>query len=182
MPPRGSGPRRSTARRAGRGAETPAGLPVTIRIEESGGGEICRSILDALPHWFGVPASVDDYVAAADRSPSVIAAADGSDVGITTLVSHGPFAAEVYVMGVLPEYHRCGVGRAMLQAAEARLARAGVEFLQVKTLSPSKPDDGYEKTRAFYLAYGFRPLDEFPLLWGPDNPALQMVKTVPPAR
>jgi GNAT superfamily N-acetyltransferase len=157
-------------------------LHFATRIVESGSGTICRSILDALPHWFGVPASVEAYVAAADRSPSVVAATAGRDIGIATLVSHGPYAAEVYVMGVLPEYHRHGVGRAMLQAAEARLARAGVEFLQVKTLSPAKRDDGYEKTRAFYLAYGFRPLDEFPLLWGADNPALQMVKAVTATR
>jgi GNAT superfamily N-acetyltransferase len=159
-------------------------LRFTTRIEESGSGRICRSILDALPHWFGIPASVADYAAAADRSPSVIARTAGTageDIGITTLVSHGPYAAEVYVMAVLPEFHRHGVGRAMLQAAEARLARSGVEFLQVKTLSAAKPDEGYARTRAFYLAYGFRPLDEFPLLWGADNPALQMVKTVPPA-
>jgi GNAT superfamily N-acetyltransferase len=157
-------------------------LRFTTRIQESGSGRICRSILDALPHWFGIPASVADYVAVADRSPSVIAATAEEDIGLTTLVSHGSYAAEVYVMGVLPDYHRHGVGRTMLQAAEARLARSGVEFLQVKTLSPAKPDDGYEKTRAFYLAYGFRPLHEFPLLWGADNPALLMVKTVPPAR
>lgn len=158
-----------------------ASLRFTTRIEQSGSGATCRSILDALPHWFGIPASVADYVAVADRSPSVIATA-ARDIGIATLVSHGPYAAEVYVMGVLPEYQRHGVGRAMLQAAETWLARSGVEYLQVKTLSPSKPDEGYEKTRAFYLAYGFRPLHEFPLLWGADNPALQMVKTVPPAR
>jgi hypothetical protein len=53
-----------------------------------------------------------------------------------------------------------------------------VEFLQVKTRGPSKPDEGYDKTRAFYLAYGFRPLEEFPLLWDADNPALLMVKTI----
>jgi ribosomal protein S18 acetylase RimI-like enzyme len=93
-------------------------------------------------------------------------------------VSHSPFAAEVYVMGVLPEYRRKGVGRAMLRVAEASLASKGVEFLQVKTLSPSKPDVGYEQTRAFYFAYGFRPLEEFPLLWGAENPALQMIKAI----
>jgi len=156
-------------------------LEFTLRIEESGSGTICRSILDALPHWFGLPASVEDFVAVADRSPSVVARTGERDVGIATLVSHGPFAAEVSVMGVLPEYHRRGVGRAMLRAAEARLAAAGVEFLQVKTLSPSRADAGYERTRAFYLAYGFRPLEEFPLLWDADNPALQMVKAVAPA-
>lgn len=154
-------------------------LGVTLRIEESGSGKICRSILEALPHWFGIPASVADFVAVADRSPSVIATADERDIGITTVVSHSPYAAEVYVMGVLPRHRRQGVGRAMLRAAEARLASSGVQFLQVKTLSPSKHDMGYEQTRAFYLAYGFRPLEEFPLLWDSDNPALQMIKTIP---
>jgi len=153
-------------------------LAVSTRIEESGSGRTCRTILDALPHWFGVPASVADYVSVADRSPSVIASADGREIGIATIVSHSPYAAEVYVMGVLPAWHRHGVGRAMLRAAEERLAGQGVEYLQVKTRGPSRPDEGYEKTRAFYLAYGFRPLEEFPLLWDADNPALQMIKTV----
>jgi hypothetical protein len=43
----------------------------------------------------------------------------------------------------------------MLERAEATLGRAGVEFLQVKTLAASRPDEGYSKTRAFYLDYGF---------------------------
>jgi len=66
----------------------------------------------------------------------------------------------------------------MLRHAEAALAAEGIEFLQVKTLSASHPDEGYRKTRAFYFAYGFRPLEEFPTLWSPDQPALQLVKTV----
>ena len=82
-------------------------------------------------------------------------------------------------MGVLPDFHRQGIGQALLQYAEGMLAADGVEFLQVKTLSPSKPDAGYESTRAFYVRYGFRPVEEFPDLWGPDNPALQMIKVVP---
>ena len=153
-------------------------LEVTTRIQPSGGGEVCRSILGALPHWFGIPDAVVDFVAAADRSPSVIASVDGKDIGITTIVSHSPYAAEVYVMGVLPEYRRKGVGSVMLRTVEAMLSRSGVEFLQVKTLSPSRPDVGYEETRAFHLAYGFRPLEEFPSLWDSQNPALQMVKAV----
>ena len=52
------------------------------------------------------------------------------------------------------------------------------EFLQVKTLSPARPDEGYAKTRAFWLACGFRPLEELPTLWDADNPALQLIKTV----
>ena len=82
-------------------------------------------------------------------------------------------------MAVLPELHRQGIGRALLEHAEGILAADGVEFLQVKTLAPSKPDDGYDKTRAFYLAYGFRPLQEFRDLWDAENPALQMIKVIP---
>ena len=137
--------------------------------------------MTTLPGWFGIPASVEDYVATADRSPTVIATLGDEDVGLVTLVRHSRYAAEVYVMAVLPSLHRRGIGRALLGHAEGILATDGVEFLQVKTLAPSKPDHGYDMTRAFYLAYGFRPLEEFPHLWDADNPALQMIKVIPNA-
>ena len=151
---------------------------VQLRDQPIGAGSICRSILGTLPSWFGIQESVEDYVAVADRSPTVIASLDGEDIGFVTLIHHSPYASEVYVMGVLPDHHRRGIGQKMLKHLEGRLARAGVEFLQVKTLSAKHPDEGYEKTRAFYLAYGFRPLEEFPKLWGPENPALLLIKTI----
>ena len=150
-----------------------------IRDQPVGAGDTCRRILEALPTWFGIPASVEDYVATAERSPTVIASLGDQDVGLLTLVRHSPYAAEVSVMAVLPEHHRQGIGRALLGHAERILAADDVEFLQVKTLAPSKPDAGYEKTRAFYLASGFRPLEEFRDLWDAENPALQMIKVIP---
>ena len=149
-----------------------------LRVQAAGAGEACRQVLAALPHWFGIPESVEDYVAAAETNPTVVATIDGSDVGILTIVIHTPYAAEVYVMGVLPEHHRHGIGAAMLQAAESWLVARDTEFLQVKTLSPRRDDEGYARTRAFYLAQGFKPLQEFPELWNPENPALQMVKAL----
>jgi len=115
----------------------------------------------------------------ADALPGVVASAEAEVVGITTVKHHSPFAAEIYLMAVKPAFHRHGIGRRMLAHVEQRLARARVEFLQVKTLSAARPDAGYEKTRAFWLASGFRPLEEFPTLWDPSNPALQLIKTVP---
>jgi GNAT superfamily N-acetyltransferase len=150
-----------------------------LQDRPAGAGDTCRNILGALPSWFGIPASVENYVAVADRSPTVIASLEGREIGMLTVVRHSPYAAELYVMGVLPDFHRQGVGQALLQYAEGMLAADGVGFLQVKTLSPSKPDAGYENTRAFYFSCGFRPLEEFPDLWGPDDPALQMIKIVP---
>jgi GNAT superfamily N-acetyltransferase len=152
---------------------------VDLRHVIGGAGTICRSILDLLPSWFGIPEAVDDYVRTARTEPSIIASVAGVDIGITTIKLHSQYAAEVYLMAVHPAYHRRGVGRAMLVHLERNLATRGVEYLQVKTLSASRPDPGYDKTRAFYLAYGFRPLEEFPALWDPSNPALQLVKSVP---
>jgi GNAT superfamily N-acetyltransferase len=140
---------------------------------------MCGEVLAALPTWFGFPESVAAYVEAAEIGPTVVATLDGRDCGILTLVLHSPYAAEIVVMGVLPEHHRTGIGQAMLEAAESWLAERDISYLQVKTLSPRSADAGYAATRAFYFGCGFRPLEELPELWGADQPALQMIKTVP---
>jgi Acetyltransferase (GNAT) family. len=152
--------------------------PVQLRDRPTGSGATCREILATIPTWFGIEDANENYIALAEHEPTIIASLDGRDVGILVLKHHSRYASEVYLMAVRAEHHRRGVGRALLQRAEAQLARAGVEFLQVKTLSASAEDEGYAKTRAFYLAYGFRPLEEFPDLWDPHNPALQLVKAV----
>jgi GNAT superfamily N-acetyltransferase len=156
----------------------PAGL--SLRVQAAGAGGICADVLAALPQWFGFPSSVAAYVELAERGPTVVATLDRRDCGILTLVLHTPYAAEIVVMGVLPEWHRAGIGQALLEEAEAWLAQRDVAYLQVKTLSSRSADEGYAATRAFYFGCGFRPLEEMPALWGADQPALQMIKTVPP--
>ena len=152
---------------------------VVTTDEASGSGDICASILVALPGWFGIPEAVATYVETCDHTPCVVASNESGFVGLLSLRVHNPYAAEVWLMAVLPQFHRQGIGRALLQHAERALSDSGVEYLQVKTLSSARLDDGYERTRAFYLAYGFRPLEEFPTLWDPQSPALMMVKSVP---
>lgn len=148
---------------------------ITIEGPATGAGEVCATILATLPTWFGMPEANADYARAAEQHPTFVAR-DGAAVGLTTITRFGDYSAEVHLMAVVPEMHRRGVGRQMLRAAEEWLIDLGVEYLQVKTLSPSRPDPGYEATRAFYAAVGFRPLEEFPLLWDPSNPALQLIK------
>lgn len=126
---------------------------------------------------FGLPEAVDDYAAVADRSLTLVASDDhDTDIGFLTIVQHSQYSAEVYVMGVRPAFHRRSVGRQLLARTEALLVDRGVEYLQVKTLSERRPNEQYETTRAFYSSCGFRRMEEFPNLWGPDNPALQLVK------
>jgi hypothetical protein len=58
------------------------------------------------------------------------------------------------------------------------LEHQDARFLTVKTRSPSAPDPNYAKTHAFYEAVGFLPIEEFPLLWNPENPALMLIKAL----
>jgi ribosomal protein S18 acetylase RimI-like enzyme len=138
--------------------------------------EVCAPILHALPGWFGIEAANVQYLKDIDVLPTWIALKGDEVAGFLTVKKHTSQAAEIHVVGVCPNLHRQGVGRALLLEVEQALRQQGIEYLQVKTLSASHPDKGYARTRAFYLAMGFRPLEEFPELWDPRNPCLQMVK------
>ena len=50
-------------------------------------------------------------------------------------------------------------------------------MLTVKTLGPSDPDECYARTRRFYSACGFLPLEEFDDLW-PGTACLLMAKSL----
>jgi ribosomal protein S18 acetylase RimI-like enzyme len=151
-------------------------MDITTKGPIVGQSTVCEPILRALPAWFGVEEATRQYIQDIDVLPTFLALIDGEVVGFLTLKQHTAYTAEIHVMGVHPEMHRRGVGQALMNKAEAHLQEQGIEYLQVKTLSPIHPDGGYARTRAFYLTMGFRPLEEFPDLWGPENPCLQMIK------
>jgi ribosomal protein S18 acetylase RimI-like enzyme len=141
---------------------------------------ICKPILRALPQWFGIEEATQQYARDTEVMPTFLAYTGDSAIGFLTMKKHGDKAAEIQVMGVLPEYHRTGTGHALVDRAEEHLRKQGVEYLQVKTLSAKHPDENYARTRAFYLAMGFVELEEFPTLWGEENPCLQLVKRLDP--
>jgi GNAT superfamily N-acetyltransferase len=132
---------------------------------------LCESVLRELPEWFGIEEATAAYIRDVADLPTFAAGEDG----FVSLKLHSPQAAELYVMGVRPRFHRRGLGTALLDAAEAYLRARGVEYLQVKTLGPSRPNDGYEHTRRFYEASGFVALEEIHGLWE-HNPCLLLVK------
>jgi coenzyme F420-0:L-glutamate ligase/coenzyme F420-1:gamma-L-glutamate ligase len=138
---------------------------------------LAESILRALPEWFGIEEATRAYI---DDVASLQTFATDDEAGFLALKLHTPRAAEIHVMGVRPDRHRDGIGRALVRAAEVWCAQEGVEYLQVKTIAATSPDESYARTRAFYEAMGFVPLEVFPELWHPRNPALQLVKAVQP--
>jgi ribosomal protein S18 acetylase RimI-like enzyme len=139
-------------------------------------GTICREVLESLPEWFGIPASVENYVATADELPMLACFGPAGEVVGVSVKTCTAFAAEVYVMGVKRAWHRRGIGRGLIEAAVELAISQGVRFLTVKTLSASKDDPNYARTRLFYEALGFLPIEEFPTIWGPENPCLLMLR------
>jgi ribosomal protein S18 acetylase RimI-like enzyme len=151
--------------------------------------ETVDRLLRLLPDWFGIESANAGYVVKAHELPTYLAwpargsaagAQEPQPVGVLLAARHFPGSAEIYLMAVAPAMHRRGIGRALVEALESDLIADGVELLQVKTLGPSLPDAGYDRTRRFYWHMGFRPLEEIPHLW-PGNPCLIMVKVLEPA-
>ena len=138
---------------------------------------LAEAVLRDLPEWFGIEEATQGYIDAAATLPTFVAE---QDAGFLCLKQHTPRAAELYVMGVRREHHRQGIGRALVAAAESWCRAQGIRYLHVKTLGPSRPDPEYDRTRAFYEALGFVPLEELHGLWDEENPALLLVKNVGP--
>jgi len=89
---------------------------------------------------------------------------------------HTPVASEIELLAVRRDLHRAGIGRRLVGRVESDLRSRGVRLLEVKTRGPSGESVEYERTRAFYDAIGFLPLEERTDIWGPHNPCLIMVK------
>ena len=149
---------------------------VTVRGPLQGQSRLCARILADLPEYFGLEDSNAAYARSADTLPSFVGGLDGRDAGLLLLGQTSDVAVELHLIAVLREFHKVGLGGALVRAAEAHLRAQGVHWFHVKTLSPRDPDPGYAGTRAFYAAMGFEPLEEIVQVWGPDNPCLLLVK------
>lgn len=142
-------------------------------------GAVGEPILRAPPEWFGIESAIVHYVETMNRLPTFIACQHGAACGFLSAYEHNPYSAEIYVMAVLRESHRQGIGRVLVQRAEAEHRRKGFEFMQVKTLGEARTNAEYAQTRAFHAAVGYRPSEEFEAdsLW-PGNPCLILVKSL----
>jgi len=135
-------------------------------------------LLRSLPDWFGIEESLTEYVSDATNKPTYLAlSTSGAVVGALLMTRHFPGSAEMHLLAVDPSLHRRGIGRALAEEFERDMASDGVRLLEVKTQGPSRPDENYATTLAFYLAMGYEPLDEILDYW-PENPCLILVKVL----
>lgn len=136
-----------------------------------GQARVCEPILRELKSWFGIESAVQSYLAQMETLPTFLA-----EDGFLVLKPHYPESWEILVMGV--GQPRRGTGSALLRRGEEWLREQGARLLQVKTLAETVDYEPYARTRAFYRARGFFPLEIFPTLWDPGNPCLLLVKAL----
>lgn len=131
--------------------------------------DIARKILESLQDWFEVEDSRERYIA--ESSGWLFFAAKESEeyVGFLCLKETGKSTVELAVMGVLKEYHRKGVGRALFEEAKRKASEEGFSFVQVKTVKMGVYED-YDITNRFYQSLGFEEFEVIEELWGEDNP------------
>ena len=138
---------------------------------------IARNVLEALHDWFEVDESREQYIRESADQIFLAAKQDGRYVGFLCLKQTGDATVELAVMGVLKEYHRSGLGRALVQEAERIAKDAGFSFMQVKTVRMGVYED-YDRTNLFYLSCGFRELEVIEAIWGTENPCQIYIKSL----
>lgn len=139
--------------------------------------QISRTILEALPDWFGIPEAREQYIKESANQPFFAAYDSNKPIGFLCLKETGKETVELSVMGVLKDYHRKGIGRKLFEQAREKAKLAGYSFMQVKTVQMGRYED-YDATNLFYLSLGFKELEVFPTLWDEWNPCQIYVMTL----
>ena len=131
--------------------------------------KIARKVLEALHDWFEVDESREKYITDCADWIFLAAKEDGEYAGFLCLKETGRETVELAVMGVLKEYHRKGLGRALFEEAKKIATEEGYSFMQVKTVKMGVYED-YDRTNRFYLSCGFKELEVINEIWGYENP------------
>ena len=138
--------------------------------------KISRTILEALPEWFEVEESREQYIADSPHRIMVASREGDEPTGFLCLKETGKETVEIAVMGVRKEYHRQGLGRQLFEKAKEIAKDEGYSFIQVKTVKMGMYED-YDRTNRFYLGLGFKEFEVFPELWDEANPCQIYVMT-----
>ncbi len=150
---------------------------MTAVVERRHAPDAVERVLRSLPDWFGIEEAVLDYVTKAETLESFLALEGNEVIGAALVDRHFPESAELTLIAVHASHRNTLAGRALVEAVEHQLRADGCKFLEVHTVGPSYPHEGYAETRTFYRAVGFSPMHEFDGLdW--DGPTVVMIKAL----
>ena len=131
--------------------------------------KITRLILESLTEWFGIEESRENYIKDSADCDFVAAYDNDKPIGFICLKKTGKDTIELYVLGILKEYHRKGIGRKLFDKARKITKSKGYSFIQVKTVKMGKYKE-YDDTNRFYISLGFKEFEVIDDLWGEENP------------
>ena len=121
-------------------------------------GVDCRWIMRALPEQFGDRIIQDQLMRDADKYPTMVAKLDGDIIGFLTYKELLPESVEMCTIGVLPQYHKQGIGNYMQDTMLSHLKSEGYKIVQIKLVAAdySTLDLGWARR------LGFSPLELHP--------------------
>lgn len=131
--------------------------------------KIAMEILSELPEWFGLPESTQEYISCGKEMPFWADVENKKARGFIILKETSPYTVELYVMGVLKEFHRNKIGYNLFNACYEYSKKQGYLYMQVKTVKEGCYEE-YDRTIGFYKKLGFKELECFPTLWDEWNP------------
>lgn len=151
------------------GTSDAAGIRIVSVEEAAEKQRISRTVLEALPEWFGIPKAREQYIKESAAQPFFTALDAEKAIGFLCLKETGKETVELSVMGILKDYHRRGVGRKLFEQAKKAAGNHGYSFMQVKTVQMGRYAE-YDATNRFYRSLGFKEFELFPTLWDERNP------------
>lgn len=151
-----------------------------VEVKDSSEKCACtRKVLESLPEWFGIKEALDDYVVKAAEFPFWAALDTNNNcIGFFSAKTHYGHTGEIFVCGILPEYHHLGIGKLLYSKVEEYFIHRGCKYAIVETLSDIVDSKPYENTRRFYQSIGFEPLLTLTEMWDRGNFCLIMIKSL----
>lgn len=135
---------------------------------------VVAEVLEDLPEWFGIPESTQAYIEGSKDLQVWAAYQERNLAGFVSLSYSSEDCAEIDCLGVKKAHQGRGIGSQLLATLGSEASK-NVDFLQVKTVAEGSNKD-YDRTNVFYLSLGFKKLEIFPQLWGPQNPCQILIK------
>ena len=135
---------------------------------------VVAEVLKDLPEWFGIPESTQVYIEGATTLQVWVAYQESDLTGFVSLSYSSEDCAEIDCLGVKKGHQGRGIGSQLLANLESEAGKQ-VDYLQVKTVAEGSNKD-YDRTNVFYRSLGFKKLEIFPQLWGPQNPCQILIK------
>jgi ribosomal protein S18 acetylase RimI-like enzyme len=143
----------------------------------------CLEIVRDLPDYFDEDDSEELESELRTRDRVLYFAEKAEKVaGFALIERRGEKVAEIRWLAVGSEFRGQGIGSALVAEVFEMLYSAGVELLEVKTLSAKSDYQPYEATRRFYERAGFlhlESIDPYPG-WGSEDSCAIYVKVLTP--